>query len=216
MKRVMKKKLIVLGGGGHAKVVVDLIQQLDCFEVLGIVDVDKNKIGSSILGVDIMGSDEMLSEFPPKEVCLANGIGAVGSDSLHGKIFEKFSRRGYQFPVLSHPSAIVSSSVVMHEGVQIMAGSVVQAGVIVHKNAIINTRASVDHDCVIGSSVHIAPGVVLSGGVHIGANVHIGTGAVVIENIYIGESSLVGAGSVVICDVPSFVRVVGVPAKELI
>jgi len=96
-----------------------------------------------------------------------------------------------------------------------MAGAVVQAGCVIGSNTIINTRASVDHDSKIGAHVHVAPGVVLSGGVTIYDEAHLGTGAVVIQGVTIGRASVVGAGAVVIRDVSDGAKVVGVPAKVL-
>ncbi|HEX3032888.1 MAG TPA: NeuD/PglB/VioB family sugar acetyltransferase, partial [Bacillota bacterium] len=134
---------------------------------------------------------------------------------LRSKLFDKFKADGYSFASVIHPSAIIGYDVELGEGVQILAGAIIQPGSRVGANTIINTKASLDHDCIIGAQVHVAPGVTMSGNVRIADGVHIGTGAVLIQGISVGRNSLVGAGAVVIRDVTAESTVVGVPAKEV-
>jgi sugar O-acyltransferase (sialic acid O-acetyltransferase NeuD family) len=208
----MSLPVIVLGAGGHAKVLVDAL--LACSALIaGIVDPDPAQAGSELLGVPVLGDDDLVREFPPEEITLVNGLGSVGLPVARRRVFERFKGLGYGFAAVVHPSAVVAPDVVPGEGAQVMAGAVIQAGCCIGANSIVNTRASVDHDCSLGDHVHLAPGVTLSGGVTIGAGSHLGTGATVIQGIRIGAGCLVGAGSLVLRDVEPGTSVRGVPAR---
>lgn len=208
----MTVPVLILGAGGHAKVLVEALLANSAI-IAGIVDADAALTGTRLLGVPVIGGDELVSQFPQDEILLVNGIGSIRQPVRRRDIFLRFKELGYSFATVVHPSAVVASDVELGEGAQIMAGAVIQPGSLIGKNAVINTRASVDHDCAIGVHVHIAPGATLSGGVTVGQGSHIGTGATVIQGIDIGEESLVGAGALVLHDVPSAVAVVGVPAR---
>ncbi|MDB5810218.1 MAG: acyltransferase [Betaproteobacteria bacterium] len=207
------KKLIVIGAGGHAKVLVDaLLAQSSA--IIGLTDSDPAKTGKMILGVTVMGDDGVLNVHAPDVVVLVNGIGSVTRPHLRRKVFDSLKAGGYTFASVRHPSAIVSAHAQLGEGVQAMAGSVIQAGCVIGANTIINTNASVDHDCKVGAHVHIAPGATLSGGVEIGENVHVGAGATILQNVRVGNGSVIAAGAVVIDDVPANLTVFGTPARS--
>lgn len=208
----MSLPVIILGAGGHAKVLIEALLASSAV-IAGIADPDPALVGTTILTVPVLGGDYVVDEFPPSEIQLVNGLGSVGIPARRQKLFVTFCNKGYSFARVVHPSAVIASDVELGEGSQIMAGAVIQPGCRIGINSIINTRASVDHDCIIGDHVHVAPGVTLSGGVSIGACSHIGTGATVIQGISIGTESIIGAGSVVLKEVRPFVTVVGVPAR---
>ncbi len=193
--------VIVLGGGGHAKVVIDALRRSGA-AVIGICDPALEAGSKGPLGVVVEGGDEALGRHPPDTVLLANGIGSTRSTALRRNVFERHAAMRYRFATVIHPSAIVTEDVRIEEGAQVMAGVVVQPGAVLGKNCIVNTRASVDHDCVVGAHAHLAPGVTLSGNVQVGCGAHVGTGASVIQGIRIGRDSLVRAGSVVVSDIP--------------
>ena len=204
--------MLVIGAGGHGKVIADALLMSGSI-VLGFLEANLDLHGRIIDDVRILGSDELLSNYSPESVNLANGIGSTFSTEARRKVYERLNRGGYRFETICHPAAVIARSAQISSGVQIMAVAVIQPGVIIGENTIINTGAIVDHDCMIGKHCHIAPGAVLSGEVHVGDGSHIGTGASVIQGVEIGAGSLVAAGSVVIQDVPPNASVAGVPAR---
>ena len=207
----MRKPWVVLGGGGHAKVVIDTLLAGQ-HQVVGFTSPETEV--DLILGVERVGGDDALSRYAAGEIVLANGLGSVGSSDRRRELFLRFSGQDYSFPPIVHPSAVVASSVSLGSGVQVLAGAVVQPGCRICENVILNTRSSLDHDCTVGAHAHVAPGATLSGGIRVGEGAHIGTGASVIQGVTVGERSVVGAGAAVIRDVPAGRTVVGVPADE--
>jgi len=205
--------IIILGSGGHAKVLIDVLRIRD-IKVVGITSIELQDINKKLNGINVIGNDEAIFRYSPESVHLVNGIGYTGKTEKRRELFDFFKGKGYSFAGVIHPSAVVSLDVQMDEGVQVMAGAVIQTGSKIKKNTIINTKVSVDHDCVIGSHVHLAPGVTISGGVQVADDVHIGAGATIIQEIRIGKKCLIGAGSLVLNDVKDGVTVFGAPARE--
>jgi len=211
----MSLPVIILGAGGHAKVLIDSLLA-DSTVIAGIVDPNPSLAGTKILGVPVLGEEDIVKEYPPSEILLVNGLGSVGLPVNRQQLFVKIKTMGYDFATVVHPSAVVASDVILGEGAQVMAGAIIQPGCRIGVNSIINTRASVDHDCIIGAHVHISPGVTMSGGVTVGTCCHIGTGATAIQGISIGKGCLVAAGAVVTKDIADGVMVRGVPAQEFV
>lgn len=210
----MNLPVIILGAGGHAKVLVDALQ-LAAVKIVGIVDTDAGTHGTSLLGVRVLGGEEVLPLHDPKQVRLVNGLGSVGLPEKRRQLFESFRKRGYTFQSVLHPSAVIGSGVILGEGAQIMAGAVVQTGARIGMNVILNTGVRVDHDCVVGAHAHLAPGAILCGGVRVGDASHVGAGATVIQEVVVGAGCLIGAGALVLADVPAGVTAVGVPARSI-
>lgn len=200
---------VIVGGGGHARVVASTLRRLG-EPILGFTDPD----GKATLGGDIehLGGDEILNEKEPSEVVLTMGMGSVRDTRHRASLFTEQVQYGFRFPPLIHPDAVLASEATVEAGAQVMAGSVIQPGALLGENVIVNTNASVDHDCQIGAHSHVAPGATLSGEVVLDSQVHVGTGASIIQGVKIGKNSVVGAGAVVIKDVPPETVVVGVPA----
>lgn len=212
----MNLPVIILGSGGHAKVIMDALS-LHSISVLGMTDSNPGRWDMTVMGVTVLGDDDVVLRYSPQSIRLIIGIGSVNKSGILGRkaLYERFKGKGYSFATVAHPSAVIARDASLEEGAQLMAGAVVQTGARIKANSIINTRVSVDHDCVVGIHCHLAPGVILSGGVQVGDEVHIGTGAVVIHNIKIGRGSVVGAGAAVLTDVRAGASVAGVPAREI-
>ncbi|HEY8035321.1 MAG TPA: acetyltransferase [Methylobacter sp.] len=196
----MTKPVIVLGGGGHAKVLIDILRRLNC-PLLGIVDPNLS-VGCVLHGLNVLGVDGVVFDYSKEEVDLVNGVGSLPKDKgLRASLFNTFNAKGYRFKTLVDPTAFIAADVELSDGVQVMAGVIIQAGTEIAENTIVNSGAIVEHDCRIGQHVHIAPGAVLSGTVKVSDYVHIGTGANIIQGISIGSNSIIGAGSVITQDI---------------
>ncbi len=208
------KPIILIGAGEHARVLIDVLRLLDR-EALYITDFNTDLHGKTIHGIQVAGGDELVLEHEPDKVLLINAVGSVQVPTARREVFERFTAKGYTFSQVVHPSAVIAPTARIEPGAQVMAGCVIQPNAAIGRNALINTNASVDHDCVIGPHTHVAPGVTLSGNVHVGHSTHIGTGATVIHAIRIGDEVVVGAGASVVRDLPDGVTAVGVPAKPL-
>lgn len=210
----MKKNLVIIGGGGHAKVLIDILKKIDKYEIIGITD--SNKITDSLTGIPVIGSDEILPSLRNQGVeCAFIGIGSVEDNSLRAGLFSKVISLGFEMINIIHPSAIIADSVEFGSGVAVMAGAIINPGAVIGNNVIINSGAIIEHDCVIGDNVHICPGVNCAGGVNIGELSHIGIGTTLKQCINIGKNVTVGAGSVVIKNIDDNFIVAGVPARIL-
>ena len=209
----MTLPVLILGGGGHAKVVIAALQAAGV-EIAGIVDADPARVGGAILEIPVIGDDRAVAGFAPETVRLTVGVGSTGDPSTRQSLFARFRQRRYRFATVVHPAAVIVADSALGEGTQVMAGAVIQPGCRIGANVIVNTSASIDHDCVVGDHVHIAPGCTLSGGVTIGKGAHLGTGATVIEGIDIGSRCLIAAGTVVTKPVAPGARISGVPGRE--
>lgn len=207
------KEVLVLGAGGHAKVLIEILKKTEGIKLLGLlVNELVENTPQQVLEVPILGTENKLNR-TPKTTLLVNGIGSTQNMEKRTNLFEKYKELGYSFLTVIHPSAVIGSGVLLGEGTQVMAGSVIQTGSVLGSNCIVNTGAIVDHDCEIGSHVHLSPGVTLSGGVKIGNGVHVGTGATIIQYLTIGERSTIGAGAVVTKNIAQGVLAMGVPAR---
>lgn len=207
------QKIIILGGGGHAKVLIDLIKIKGDFEIVGILDIQLEK-GTKVLGIPVLGEDNLLVDIfndGVKVACI--GVGGVKDNNIRSRLFDTAKDMGFEIPALIHSNSFISTESKIAEGVQVMAGAIIQTNTFIDENSIINTGTIIDHDCAIGKNTHICPGVVMGGEVAIGNNSFIGAGTTIIQGVKIGSDSIVGAGAVVISNVPEGVTVKGVPAK---
>lgn len=210
----MSLPFIILGAGGHGKVLADCLKTSG-HKIVGFTDPDEKLHGIKIEGIPVLGTDQVLENYLPPKVMLVNGIGSIASTVKRQYIHKMFTSIGYEFASVIHISSIIAGSVQLKPGVQVMAGSIIQCGTLIDENSIVNTGALIDHDCVLGKHVHIGPGVVISGGVRIEDGCHIGTGACLIQGIAVGANCLIAAGSTVTRNVVQGSRVAGVPARPM-
>ena len=211
----MRRRLAIVGAGGHAKVVADIVRcsSIDPdtgYEIVVFADAVASLAPRQFLGLPLLSGSRSLVSLPHDAVVVA-----VGDNTNRRKEFELLTSLGECLVSVQHPSAIIASSVTIGPGTMVCAGAVVNPDTRIGSNVILNTRSSVDHDCVIEDHVHIAPGVALGGNVYVGVGAMVGIGAVVKPGVRVGPGAMVGAGSVVIKDVPANTTVAGVPAKAL-
>ena len=211
----MSNSIILVGGGGHCKVIIDILKENNDYDEILISDLKENK-GKEILGIKIEYTDDQLENLYKKGYKNAFvSIGKVEINQHRKKLYEKIQDIGFNIPVIISKSSIVSKYSEIREGTLIGKNVVVNPGTIIGKNCIINTSSIIEHDCIIEDNVHIGPGAILSGRTYIGNNSFIGTGAIIIQNINISENTLIGAGSVVIKDINEPGVYVGNPARKI-
>ena len=205
--------VVVLGGGGHAKVLVSVIHKLP-WTVVGYVD--PRDVGP-VLGVAHAGGDEALPALLARHPgCVAAmGVGKVDASARRAGIQAAAEALGYGFPTFVSPDAVVNAEVELGPGTAVFDGAVVNAGVVTGPTCVVNTNATVEHDCRFGTNVHIGPGATVSGGVRIGDHTFVGAGAVVIHGVRIAEGCLIGAGAVVTDDLTEPGTYVGAPARRI-
>ena len=204
------QKTIVLGSGGHAKVVIEILREVGLYEPVGCVALCPPE-NHELLGVPYLGSDDDLTAIWQQGTRCA--FVAIGDNHLRQVLLDRVRQIGFQIATAVSRSACVSPSARLGRGIAIMPGSIVGADSTVGEGSILNTKASVDHDGALGKCCHIGPGATLAGNVQVGDLAFIATGSTVIPDVGIGPNSIVGAGSVVVRDVPADVVAYGVPAE---
>jgi sugar O-acyltransferase (sialic acid O-acetyltransferase NeuD family) len=202
--------VVILGAGGHGRVVLDICQQGKTLKPVGFLDNNKRLHGRRIDGLTVLGGMEQLGELRARKISAA--IVAIGDNGIRRAMADILGQNGFELVNAVHPSAQLASSVSLGRGVVIAAGALVCAHCQIGDFSILNTGCIVDHESMIGTCVHVCPGVRLAGHVTVEAGAFLGIGATVIQNVRVGFESVVGAGSVVVQDVEAMTTVVGVPA----
>lgn len=206
-------KIVVIGGGGHAKVIISILKKTNKYKIIGYTDT-KNR--GEILNIKYLGNDSILKNLYKKGTKSAVlGLGFMKSNRKRKNILKNISNIGFSFPAIISKSSIINEDVQVGMGTVIMDGVVINSGTKIGDFCIINTRSSLDHDCIIRDHTHIAPGVTLSGCVEIGNNVLIGMGSQLLQNIHICSDSIIGAGSVVTKNIEVPGVYVGTPATKI-
>lgn len=206
-----KEKLIVFGAGGHAKVVIDIIELQGIYDIAAVLDDDSRLKGSRFFGYTVLGTRAELPGLQSAGMRLA--IVAIGENASRAAVAAHLTEQGWQFATAVHPRACIGRGVETAPGCAIMAGCVVNADARIGAHCIINSGATIDHDCRIAEDVHIAPGCHLCGGVSVGRGSFLGAGTTVTPGVSIGSNVIVGAASAVIRDVADAAKVSGVPAR---
>lgn len=190
------KPLIIIGAGGHASVLVDILRT-QSREILAVVSPNEITNQKVFSGIKHLTNDDDILAYTPENVLLVNGIGMMPKSSIKRRVNERFLSLGYNFESVIADSAIVSRYASVGEGVQILQGALIQAGAIVSEHSIINSGAIVEHDASIGRYNHIAPRALVCGQSSTKEDVFIGAGATVIQNIEIAEQVIVAAGATI-------------------
>ena len=209
-------RVVGLGAGGHAAVVIEAMHACGTFEIVGMTDPRTELWGSTVHGVPVLGGDDELAHQYHQGVSHAFiGLGGASDTSARRRLFELARGQGFELVTIVHPTALLSPSARAGSGAVLLAHAVVNANAVLGDNVLVNTGAIVEHDCEIGSHAHIAVGARLASSVRVGDGAHIGAGATVLEGRSIGARAVVGAGAVVTRDVDPATVVAGVPARRL-
>ena len=206
-----QKDLIIVGAGGHARVVIDAAE-LQGFNILGIVDTNYHEQDETIINYKVIGGFSELEHFDRKATNVFIAIGDAKERAAH---FVEAKRMGFSIPKIIHPTAILSKYVMIGDGVFVNAGAILNAKVVIGDNSIVNTGSIIEHEVQLGEHSHIAPGCKIGGRVKIGNFTCIGIGSTIIDKIKIGDNVVIGAGSIVISDIESNSTVVGTPGRKI-
>ena len=206
-------KIVVIGGGGHAKVLISLLKKLG-WEILGYTDEQDRGF---ILGIPYLGHDSVLpGVFSTHQYCSAViGLGKIDASSARTQLQHEIRALGFDSPVVVSPRAVVNEEVDVGAGTAVFDGAVVNSGTVAGGHCIVNTNSTVEHDCRLGDNVHIAPGATVSGNVTIGDDCMIGAGATIIQGVTVCPGCLIGAGSILVADIDRPGLYVGNPARRL-
>lgn len=204
-------KAIVLGAGGHARVVLAMLAATGDYDVAGVVDTDTPRPGEIILGVPVLGGINQLTEL--RNTGVEAAFVAIGDGAARAKAQATLASEGYALPPLVHPSAFISPNVHLGAGTQVCALAFVGPEAVLGDGVVINTQAAVDHESRIGDFATISPAVTIAGRCTIGAGAFLGLGAKVSHGLMIGAGARLGAGAVALADVAPGVLAVGLPAR---
>ncbi len=205
-------QLVIVGAGGHAKVIVDLLRAAHpSLELIGFTDLDPS--ARAVMGLPVLGDDRELSGLRAAGVAYA--FAALGDNAVRSRMGARLQDLGFRLPNAVSPRAAISPAARLGQGVAVMAGAVINADAAIGDLAIVNSGAVVEHDSHIGAAAHVGPGCAVAGGVRIGERTLLGVGASVVPGVTIGADVVVGAGASVTDDLPDGVRALGVPARAV-
>lgn len=200
--------VLILGSGGHAKVIADILR-CQGVQVRGFLDDNSAVWGQTRLGLPVLGAIDRYREFESEGL-----IVGIGANRIRREVVQRLGPAAealWQNAI--HPTAVIADSVRIGRGTVIMANAVINPDTIIGNHAIVNTAATIDHDCTIADYVHTAPGCHLAGGVQVGEGAFLGIGVVVIPSLFIGEWATIGAGAAVVRSIPDGMTAKGVPAR---
>ena len=184
------KKVILVGGGGHCKSCIDVIENENYYRIVGIIDKKKDK--KFLLSYKIFPQSYLNKKLIKNNYAFVT-VGHVRNYNIRVKLFNRLKNLGFKIPTIISPSAYISKHAVIGEGTIVMHGAIVNAGAVIGNNCIINTNALIEHDVVIGDHTHISTEATINGGVVIKNKVFIGSRSIIKDNITIGEHSIIGA-----------------------
>jgi len=209
-----KQRCVIVGCGGHGRVVLDILLNAGGFEIVGFVDSDRQLHGRRIDGLEVLGHPDDLPNII-QSLGIECGIIAIGHNGVRRAFADRAESWGLRLISAVHPSANLARNVRLGANIVIAAGSLVCAHCQIGDSVILNTGCIVDHETLIGTATHICPGARLAGRVIVESGAFVGIGATIIQSVRVGYEAIVGAGAVVIEDVAPMSTVVGVPARQI-
>jgi sugar O-acyltransferase (sialic acid O-acetyltransferase NeuD family) len=209
----MSKQIILIGGGGHCKVCIDVIEQGGKYEIHGILDKEESK-GDKVLGYEIIGTDELIPSLVEKDYAFLITVGQIKSALVRKKIFDELTKLNADIVTVISPNAYVSKYANVERGTIIMHGVNVNAGASVGENNIINTGSIIEHDVKTGKHCHISTNAVVNGDCVIGNESFIGSNATVINGIHVTDQVVIGAGTLVNKNIEQSGTYIGNPVQK--
>ena len=203
-----KSGLLLVGAGGHAKSCIDVIEQENEFQIVGLVG-SLNEVGTRVIGYEVLGTDSDLPELMKFAQFALISVGQIGVNELRSNLFSKILNLGFKSPVVTSPLAYVSPHAVVGKGTVVMHHATINAGAAVGNNCIINSQVLIEHDVVVEDHTHIATSVTMNGGSTVGRSSFIGSGSTIRDSISIGTMCAIGMGVIVRHDVPANSQFVG-------
>lgn len=210
----MKTKLILIGGGGHCKACIDVIEQTEQYEIVGILDLAE-LVDTSVLSYKIVGTDQEIVKYVKLGYSFLITVGQIKSAVLREKLFNQLIEARANIATIIAPSAYVSKYSKMGVGTIVMHHAIINAGVTIGKNCILNNKCDIEHDTVIGNHTHISTGAIVNGDCKIGDGAFIGSSATIANQLTIDDEVVVGAGAVVIKNITTTDIQAGNPAKSI-
>lgn len=205
------KRILLIGGGGHCRSVIDTLKDKD-YDEIGIID----SVNVCYDGISVVGADEDIVRLYKRGWTEAFvTVGSIGDVAARRRLYNMVKETGFAIPAVIDQTAIVSEGTLISEGVFVGKGAIINAGCKIGECAIINTGAIIEHDCRVDSFAHISTGAILCGQTEIGENTHVGAGTVIRQLVKTGRDSLIGAGSVVVKDIPDGVMAYGNPCRVI-
>ncbi len=190
------KEIILFGGGGHCKSVIDVIESEGTFKIAGIID-KKEKLEENVLGYKIIATDADTEKLREEYQYALITVGQIYTSEIREKLYNILKSHAFVLPVIKSPRAYISPHSEIGEGSVIMHGAIVNAGARIGKNCIINSKALIEHDAVVEDHCHISTGAIINGGVHVGKGSFIGSNATIKQYIVIPSNSFIKAGSLI-------------------
>lgn len=211
----MKKKIVLIGGGGHAKACIDVIEQEGSFEIVGLLD-QVEKVGQKVLNYEVIGTDDNIVDWVKEHCWFIVAVGQIKSAAPRECIYGKLTAAHALIATIISPLAYVSSYAKIGIGTCIMHGAKVNASAVVGDNCIINTNANIEHDVIVGNHSHVSTNAVLNGNCKIKDRVFIGSGAIVKQGVMVADNVVVGAGALVSKSINEQGTYIGNPLKRII
>jgi len=190
------KNLILIGGGGHCKSCIDVIELENKFNIAGILDI-KEKVGQKLLGYNIIGTDDDIEKYIDKDYYFLITIGQIHNSNIRANIYEKLKFKKAKFATIISPRAYVSKYAKVGLGSIVMHDAFINAGCNIGENCIINTKSLLEHDAIVNSHSHISINSVIAGGVNIGEKSFIGANATIVQGVIIKDNSFIKAGELI-------------------
>lgn len=209
-----KKSLILIGGGGHCKACIDVIEAEGKFDIFGILD-SKDKIGKQLLGYPFIGTDDNIDEYVKEGYSFLIALGQIKTVNPRKMLFEKLKSLNADLPIIISPYAVVSKHTLIGAGTIIMHSVNINAGANISNNCILNTGCNIEHDVIIGENSHVSTSVVINGNCMIGKEVFIGSGSIITNGIQIKPSVVIGAGSLIFKNIDESGTFVGNPLRKI-